>query len=101
MIAQRQSERMDLPTTSESILCKGGLLEKEAFMCHRSQQENMAYFCAQSFESDSPLLFEAGTGVGKTLAYLINAVIFAKKHVCPKKMLANCAQPNTIGVSFF
>lgn len=80
MIAPSQSERMDLPTTSESIFCKGGLLEKEAFMRHRSQQENMAYFCAQSFESDSPLLFEAGTGVGKTLAYLINAVIFAKKH---------------------
>lgn len=44
---------------------------------HRPPQENMAICAAQAFYGDRPLLFEAGTGVGKSLAYLIPAVIHA------------------------
>ena len=44
----------------------------------RPQQTNMALAAARAFASDSALLFEAGTGVGKSLAYLIPGLIFAR-----------------------
>ena len=44
----------------------------------RPQQTNMALAAARAFASDSTLLFEAGTGVGKSLAYLIPGLIFSK-----------------------
>ncbi len=39
----------------------------------------MAFLCAQTFASGLPLIFEAGTGVGKSLAYLISGIIAAKR----------------------
>lgn len=44
----------------------------------RPQQTNMALAAARAFASDSALLFEAGTGVGKSLAYLIPGLIFSQ-----------------------
>ncbi|SDS60979.1 helicase C-terminal domain-containing protein [Opitutus sp. GAS368] len=44
---------------------------------HRPEQEQMACFVAGSLHRDEPLLFEAGTGVGKSLAYLIPGLIHA------------------------
>ena len=44
----------------------------------RPQQTNMALAAARAFADASALLFEAGTGVGKSLAYLIPGLIFAK-----------------------
>ena len=38
---------------------------------HRPEQADMAQSVASALEADTPLLFEAGTGVGKSLAYLI------------------------------
>lgn len=47
-------------------------------MDSRPQQTNMALAAARAFAADSALLFEAGTGVGKSLAYLIPGLIFSK-----------------------
>ena len=44
---------------------------------HRPEQEQMARAVAASMVVDEPLLFEAGTGVGKSLAYLIPGLIHA------------------------
>jgi len=44
---------------------------------HRPQQEAMAQAVIRNFVSDRPLLFEAGTGVGKSLAYLVPGIIRA------------------------
>ncbi|MDB6167347.1 MAG: helicase [Verrucomicrobia bacterium] len=44
---------------------------------HRPQQEQMAGAVAAAMEDDEPLLFEAGTGVGKSLAYLLPGIIHA------------------------
>jgi ATP-dependent DNA helicase DinG len=44
---------------------------------HRSEQEQMASAVAAALASDEPLLFEAGTGVGKSLAYLVPGLIHA------------------------
>lgn len=44
---------------------------------HRPEQEQMARAVASAMNSDSALLFEAGTGVGKSLAYLLPGIIHA------------------------
>ncbi len=44
---------------------------------HRPEQEQMAHAVAASLTDDAPLLFEAGTGVGKSLAYLVPGIIHA------------------------
>ena len=44
---------------------------------HRPEQEQMARTVAGALAADTPLLFEAGTGVGKSLAYLVPGIIHA------------------------
>ncbi len=44
---------------------------------YRPEQQEMARAVATALTADSPLLVEAGTGVGKSLAYLIPALRFA------------------------
>lgn len=43
----------------------------------RPQQEIMARHVAEALQADQPLLFEAGTGVGKSLVYLLNSILHA------------------------
>lgn len=45
--------------------------------CYRSQQESMAREVCFALEQDEFLLAEAGTGVGKTLAYLVPSIYWA------------------------
>lgn len=59
----------------ESIFKEGGYIQSELGLDHRPEQAAMAASVATSLESDHPLLFEAGTGVGKSLAYLIPGII--------------------------
>ena len=47
---------------------------------YRPQQQEMACAVARALESETALLAEAGTGVGKSLAYLIPSVRFALEH---------------------
>lgn len=54
-----------------------GLLSGGRGFEYRPQQQEMAIAVARSLEEGSALLAEAGTGVGKSLAYLIPAVRFA------------------------
>jgi ATP-dependent DNA helicase DinG len=44
---------------------------------HRPEQERLAHAIAAAFEGDTSLLCEAGTGVGKSLAYLIPGIVHA------------------------
>lgn len=59
----------------ETIFKKNGFLQTALKLDHRPQQAAMALHVAQSLETHAPLLFEAGTGVGKSLAYLIPGLI--------------------------
>lgn len=43
----------------------------------RSQQVDMAAAVAEAFNSGAPLMVEAGTGVGKSMAYLVPAAMWA------------------------
>jgi ATP-dependent DNA helicase DinG len=64
-----------LCTLVESIFKAGGHLQNELGLDHRPEQAAMARAVAKALESDQPLLFEAGTGVGKSLAYLIPGIL--------------------------
>jgi ATP-dependent DNA helicase DinG len=54
-----------------------GWLQAGLGLEHRPQQEEMARAVAAAFRADETLLFEAGTGVGKSLAYLVPGIIHA------------------------
>lgn len=56
---------------------ESGLLSGARGFEFRPQQQQMAAAVAGALEAEAPLLVEAGTGVGKSLAYLIPAVRFA------------------------
>src|SRR5690242_7940856 len=47
---------------------------------HRPQQLNMAAAVSRAFDEGHHLLVEAGTGVGKSFAYLLPAIEYATKH---------------------
>ncbi|MGE9291968.1 MAG: ATP-dependent DNA helicase, partial [Puniceicoccales bacterium] len=62
---------------TEKIFGEGGWLQEKLGLEHRPQQEEMAIRVAQSFAMDAPIIFEAGTGVGKSLAYLVPGILHA------------------------
>jgi len=64
-----------LVTLVELIFKEGGHLQTVLKLDYRPQQAAMALATATALETDQPLLFEAGTGVGKSLAYLIPGII--------------------------
>jgi ATP-dependent DNA helicase DinG len=61
----------------DSIFAPGGLLQQHLGLDHRPQQEQMAQRTMAAWQADQPLFFEAGTGVGKSLAYLIPGILQA------------------------
>ncbi|MBO7521709.1 MAG: ATP-dependent DNA helicase, partial [Opitutales bacterium] len=79
MFSPDAKQPLFLSETSDWIFKPGGALAEYLNFEHRPEQEEMSRFCAQAFESDTPLVFEAGTGVGKSLAYLVPGIIAAKK----------------------
>ncbi len=66
-----------LPRMAERLFREGGALHCALGLEHRPQQELMAIEVAQAFAAGSPLLFEAPTGVGKSLAYLLPGIVRA------------------------
>jgi ATP-dependent DNA helicase DinG len=65
------------PALAAKIFAEAGWLQAALRLEHRPQQEEMARAVAAAMEADEPLLFEAGTGVGKSLAYLVPGIIHA------------------------
>ncbi len=65
------------PELAAKLFAEGGWLQSALELEHRPQQEQMARTTAHAFDADEALLFEAGTGVGKSLAYLLPGIIHA------------------------
>ena len=57
-----------------------GVLSRARGFEYRPQQQEMAGAVALALEGETALLAEAGTGVGKSLAYLIPSIRFALEH---------------------
>jgi ATP-dependent DNA helicase DinG len=66
-----------LPVLVRDIFAETGTLCAALQLEHRPEQAHMARTVAAAQAADAPLLFEAGTGVGKSLAYLIPGIIHA------------------------
>ncbi len=69
------------PTDVETVLGPGGALARRMNAYESRQgQLDMAHAVARSFVEERVALVEAGTGTGKTFAYLVPAVLWAKRN---------------------
>ena len=71
---------VDLVKQVEEFFSPTGLLSKASNFEFRPQQQQMAVAVARALQEGEHLAVEAGTGVGKSLAYLIPAILFAVAH---------------------
>src|SRR5947208_573475 len=77
MIALKDTLGSDFVERVRSVFAPDGLLAKARNFEYRPEQQAMAAGIAQALEEERHLVVEAGTGVGKSLAYLVPAVLFA------------------------
>ena len=82
-------EEVDLSATVDFIFKEGGALEQVLGFEHRPEQYDMAKSISASLLKENHLLFEAGTGVGKSLAYLIPSILFSKINKRPCVVATN------------
>jgi ATP-dependent DNA helicase DinG len=75
--AQPMGAHLDLVKQVEEIFSQNGILSRAKNFEYRPQQQQMAVAVARALENKKHLAVEAGTGVGKSLAYLIPAILFA------------------------
>lgn len=74
----------------ENYFAKDGILAKEIKgFEYRQEQEEMTQYIQEAINEDRKIIVEAGTGTGKTLAYLIPAIKWA---VTNKKKSNYCNQ---------
>jgi ATP-dependent DNA helicase DinG len=67
----------DLVAQVEAIFSPTGILSRAKNFEYRPQQQEMAVAVARALQNREHLAVEAGTGVGKSLAYLIPSILFA------------------------
>jgi ATP-dependent DNA helicase DinG len=68
----------DMVKQVEEIFSPTGILSRSKNFEFRPQQQQMAVAVARTLEERKHLAVEAGTGVGKSLAYLVPAILYAK-----------------------
>lgn len=69
--------QIDLISFVREMFGPSGVLSRSANFEYRPQQQQMAVAVAEALRAQEDLLVEAGTGVGKSLAYLIPAILYA------------------------
>src|SRR5207244_1291967 len=79
MIALKDSLGTEFVERVRTIFSEDGLLSKAKNFEFRSQQQEMAVAVAQALEEDRHLVVEAGTGVGKSLAYRVPSILIVLK----------------------
>jgi ATP-dependent DNA helicase DinG len=77
MIALKDSLGTQFVDRVRTIFSEDGRLSKAKNFEYRPQQQAMAVALAEALEEERHLVVEAGTGVGKSLAYLVPAILFA------------------------
>ena len=76
-VIENQPIGADLVSQVEEIFSPTGILSRAKNFEFRPQQQEMAVTVARALQNREHLAVEAGTGVGKSLAYLIPAILFA------------------------
>src|SRR6185295_14997147 len=77
MIALKDSLGTEFVERVRTIFSENGLLSKAKNFEFRPEQQEMAVAVAETLEQERHLVVEAGTGVGKSLAYLVPSILFA------------------------
>ena len=77
MIALRNNIGSEFIERVHAFFSENGPLSKAKNFEFRLQQQQMAGAVAKALEEERHLVIEAGTGVGKSLAYLAPAILFA------------------------
>ena len=77
MIALKDTLGSQFVERVHAFFSENGPLSKARNFEFRPQQQEMAARIAQALEEERHLVVEAGTGVGKSLAYLVPAILFA------------------------
>jgi ATP-dependent DNA helicase DinG len=71
---------MSLPESVEEVFAPGGVLARaDARFVPREGQTQMAVAVAHTIEAGGALVVEAGTGVGKTFAYLVPSLLSGER----------------------
>ena len=76
-LSELQPGGTDLVSQVEAIFSPTGILSRAKNFEFRPQQQEMAMAVARALQNREHLAVEAGTGVGKSLAYLVPAILFA------------------------
>ncbi len=76
-LSEIQPGGTDLVAQVEEIFSPTGILSRAKNFEFRPQQQEMAVAVARALQNREHLAVEAGTGVGKSLAYLIPSILFA------------------------
>jgi ATP-dependent DNA helicase DinG len=77
VIALKDSLDSDFIEEVRSLFSKSGALSRAKNFEYRREQQEMAVAVAQALEEERHLVVEAGTGVGKSIAYLAPAILYA------------------------
>ncbi len=77
MIALREQFSDDFAERISRIFSADGLLAGAKNFEYRREQQEMAVAVARALDEERHLVVEAGTGVGKSLAYLVPAILYA------------------------
>jgi ATP-dependent DNA helicase DinG len=77
MIALKDNLGSEFVERVRAFFSENGPLSKAKNFEFRPQQQEMAARVAQALEEEQHLILEAGTGVGKSLGYLVPSVLFA------------------------
>ena len=77
MIALKDSLESNFVEEVRSLFSEEGLLSRAKNFEYRPEQQAMAVAVAGALEEERHLVVEAGTGVGKSIAYLAPAILYA------------------------
>src|SRR5215510_804310 len=76
-VVEPQPAGASLVAQVEEIFSPTGILSRSKNFEFRPQQQEMAVAVARALEKGDHLAVEAGTGVGKSLAYLVPSILYA------------------------
>ena len=77
MIALRDTLGSDFLEQVRALFSESGALAKAKNFEYRPEQQEMAVAVARALQEERHLVVEAGTGVGKSIAYLAPSILFA------------------------
>ncbi len=80
MIALQENLGSDFVERIRTIFSPTGLLSKSRNFEFRGEQQEMAVAVGRALEQEQHLVVEAGTGVGKSLAYLVPSILYAREN---------------------